>query len=247
MTPVRGAGLELGLGTIGLGRPWPAPDAAVPTEDAAVEFLCEAVTAGIRVLDTAPAYGLSESRVGTYLSSRPPEERAALTVATKLGETWDPDAGSAVDHSLDACRRSLDRSLELLGRIDVLQVHKCTADVLTDRRLIEWLASLRADGVVGAIGASVSDATALSATVAHEVFDTVQFPANPDNPHLIDAFVRLDPALTPVINRPFASGRRPGPEPLAWLRTRLTHGVVLTGTTSTVHLRQNLTWMKESA
>jgi aryl-alcohol dehydrogenase-like predicted oxidoreductase len=247
MTPKPEHGLELGLGTIGLGRPWPAPDAAVPTEIAALEFLHEAVGAGIRFLDTAPAYGLAESRLGTYLSSLPPEVRTAVTVATKVGETWAPDTGSTVDHSLDACRRSVDRSLELLGRIDLLQVHKCTADVLDDPRLIDWLSSLRDDGVVGAIGTSVSDATALSATVAREFFDTVQFPANPDSPDLIEAFAGLSPSLTPVINRPFASGRQPGPEPLTWLRTRLTRGVVLSGTTSTIHLQQNLTWMKESA
>lgn len=247
MTPVTTDGLELGLGTIGLGRPWPTPEAVVPSDAAVACFLHEAVAAGVRFVDTAPAYGLSEARVGAYLSSRPCDERSALTVATKIGETWDPEAGSTVDHSLDGCRRSLDRSLELLGQVDLLQVHKCTVDVLADPGLLHWLGSLKSEGVVGALGASVSDAAALTATVACGVFDTVQFPGNPDHPQLLEQFTRSGSSLVPLVNRPFASGRRAGPEPLAWLRARLPRGFILTGTTSAAHLQQNLTWMKESA
>src|SRR4051812_8230698 len=100
--------LELGLGTIGLGRPWPAPDAVVPRADAVAAFLDHAISSGVRFVDTAPAYGASEARVGAFVTSLTPTLRAEIVVATKVGETWDTGTGSIVDHSLDACRRSLD-------------------------------------------------------------------------------------------------------------------------------------------
>jgi aryl-alcohol dehydrogenase-like predicted oxidoreductase len=237
-------GLELGLGTIGLGRPWPSPDAAVPTEEAVHDLLAAAVDLGVRLVDTAPAYGTSEARVGTFLASLPDDARSGLVVCTKVGERWSSAAGSVVDHSPDACRRSLDRSLRLLGRIDLLQLHKCSVEVVTDDALVGWLVGLRDQGVVGAVGASVSDPAALRAALDLGVLDAVQLPANPGRPALVDLVAEHGGATTALLNRPFGSGAlAPGPDAFAWLRSRLARGVVLTGTTSGQHLSQNLAWL----
>lgn len=240
--------LELGLGTIGIGRPWPSADAPVASADDAHELLRTAVSLGVRVIDTAPAYGLSEARVGEVLRTLPAAARADVVVCTKVGETWTEDAGSAVDHSADACRRSLDRSLELLGRVDLLQVHKCSAAVLADDALVAWLVGLRDEGVVGALGASVSDPEALRAALDLGVLDAVQVPAHAGREELVDVVTAHGSGTAALVNRPFGSGRlEPGPQHFAWLRRRLTRGVVLTGTTSAQHLRQNVAWWKETA
>jgi len=61
---------QLGLGTVKLGRntdvKYPA-GFELPSDEAVVELLNEASRLGINVLDTAPAYGHSETRLGDLL------------------------------------------------------------------------------------------------------------------------------------------------------------------------------------
>lgn len=241
----RPEGMELGLGTIGLGRPWPVPEILVPPMEDVSRLLTTAIDVGIRLIDTAPAYGLSEMRLGRVVRQLPHAVRDRLIICTKIGESWSAEHGSTVDHSLEARCISVDHSLELLGRIDLLQIHKCTVDVLRDEELVSWLVDLRASGAVGAIGASISDAAALAMLLDFGVFDAVQFPANWERPELLAMFTEHPASIVPLLNRPFGSGSiTPGPEALAWLRERLHQGYVLSGTTSPHHLLQNLEWME---
>ena len=54
-----GRRLALGLGLIGIGKPWGHSEDAVPPEAQIRELLETAFTLGIRYLDTAPSYGVS--------------------------------------------------------------------------------------------------------------------------------------------------------------------------------------------
>lgn len=55
---------RLGLGLTGIGRVWGAASKPVPSESEARALLEKAFELGIQVYDTAPAYGLSERRLG---------------------------------------------------------------------------------------------------------------------------------------------------------------------------------------
>jgi Aldo/keto reductase family len=55
-----GRRLTLGLGLIGIGKPWGHAATDVPDETKVRELLETAFTLGIRYLDTAPSYGMSE-------------------------------------------------------------------------------------------------------------------------------------------------------------------------------------------
>jgi len=236
--------LELGLGTIGLGRPWPAADDDVPTAEHVAAFLQAATDLGVRLIDTAPAYGSSEARLGAFLATLARDARDRLFVCTKFGEEWSAEGGSVVDHSESARQRSLERSLKRLGRIDLLQIHKCSLDVLADRALLDWLVELRSANTVGAIGASVSDTATLAAALDLGVFDSVQMPANRERPDLALMLAERGGSVVPLLNRPFGSGSiTPGVDAFSWLRRRVPAGVVLSGTTSLRHLSQNLDWM----
>src|SRR5262249_52224103 len=108
-------------------------------EDEADATVAAAWDAGLRYFDTAPLYGhgLSEARIGRFLSGKP---RDQLLVSTKVGRLLEPCApgdengGSykatpalkvRFDYSADGVRRSLEASLARLGldRVDVLYVH----------------------------------------------------------------------------------------------------------------------------
>jgi D-threo-aldose 1-dehydrogenase len=143
-----------------------------------------ALDLGVRYVDTAPLYGLgaSERRVGEVLAERP---RHAFALSTKVGrllrerpvahealpaDMWHaPSTLKPVfDYSRDGTRRALHESLERLrlDRVDIAYVHDPEDNL--DQALAEalpTLASLRDEGLVGAIGAGMTDAPALARIV----------------------------------------------------------------------------------
>ncbi|GAA4891272.1 aldo/keto reductase [Streptomyces coeruleoprunus] len=151
------------------------------TDEAAAAAVDAAWDAGIRHFDTAPHYGLglAERRIGEALRTRP---RASYTVATKVGRLLEPRAavtgddlehGFAVpathrrvwDFSADGVLRGIEDSLRRLGldRVDVVHLHDPDdhADAAF-REAYPALERLRAEGVVGAIGAGMNQTAMLT-------------------------------------------------------------------------------------
>jgi aryl-alcohol dehydrogenase-like predicted oxidoreductase len=151
--------VQLGLGLIGIGKPWGVAPRPVPFENEAIALLEFAFELGVRYFDTAPSYGdgVSEQRLGRFLKSLAPADRERVTAATKFGEHWNAASGEPyADHSFDALARSLELSMARLGRIDVLQLHKTTPQALLSgsvSRAWDFAASLG----IRQFGASVSD------------------------------------------------------------------------------------------
>ena len=151
-------------------------------DDAAARDTVDAAwAAGIRYFDTAPHYGLglSETRLGAALASRPRDE---FVLSTKVGRLLveDPhgverldDDGFIVttslrrkwDFSRDGILRSVDESLRRLGvdRLDIAYLHD--PDEHWDAASttgIDALIELRDQGVVSAIGAGMNQAAMLA-------------------------------------------------------------------------------------
>jgi aryl-alcohol dehydrogenase-like predicted oxidoreductase len=250
-------GLALGLGLLSIGRTWGVGQSAPPDEAAAQLLLETALDLGIGVLDTAPAYAASEARLGRFLHHLEPSRRSALLIMTKAGEHWDDERHTSyVDHSRDGLFRSIDRSLTLLGGIDVLQIHKATREVI---HRADVRAALDHAGSCGipAFGASVSDVDAGLAALETGLYDFIQFPLNPTN----HGFLPLLPELArrpavPVVNRPFAMGALLADEggfdaaaraAFDFLRRNVEHGIVLTGTGKATHLAENVRAFRDGA
>ncbi|MEV7020609.1 aldo/keto reductase [Kitasatospora sp. NPDC093558] len=239
-TTHRVGGVELGLGLIGIGRPWPTPESAVCPTEQAWALLDRAIELGIRFFDTAAAYGQSEAVLGEYLAGLSAARREELLIATKCGEVWPAPEDAQPDHSLGALETSFERSRLLLGRIDLLQLHKCTVDDLRDEHLLAWFEGLRTSGEVGAIGVSVSSEEALRTALDAAVFDTVQFPSNSANAGFTTAFAEAERSHLPLLNRPMASGALAGTgNPFTFHAEAFRRAVVLTGTTRISHLEAN--------
>ncbi len=225
--------IDLGLGLLSIGRPWGVRAEAPPPEPEVFALLEKAAALGIRFFDTAPAYGTSEAIFGRFLR----QTGAPAVVSTKMGEWWDPDTGaSTVDHGYDALARSIDRSLERLGRIDVLQVHKATAANLLSPDVSRAVQYARECGV-REFGASVSDLAAAQAASQAGWCSHLQFPFSQANTALAPIFQL---GLKPIINRPLAMGAiQARAEAFAFIRRQPFDGVVLTGTKSIRHLAEN--------
>ncbi|TRX74044.1 aldo/keto reductase [Pseudomonas mangiferae] len=146
----------LGLGTVKLGRDqgvkYPA-GFTIPDDFSARQLLHQARELGINLLDTAPAYGVSEERLGPLLQG----QRDAWVIVSKVGEEF--EAGqSRFDFTPEHARRSVERSLTRLrtDRIDLLLVHSDGSDraILEDSGLYEALAELKQAGKIRAFGLS---------------------------------------------------------------------------------------------
>ncbi len=234
---------QLGLGLIGIGKPWGHAPRPVPSEKEARALLEFAFELGILYFDTAPSYGdgISEERLGRYARSMPATQRGMVTIATKMGEHWDREKDEPyADHSFDALRRSLDRSMERLGRIDILQLHKTTPAALASgdvERAWEYARSLG----ITRVGPSASDLKSAHAALQDTHFSVMQVPYNAARAEfapVIDAAVAR--GVWVVVNRPFAMGSLVADKRAAFefvLARR--PAVILTGTVSTAHLREN--------
>jgi aryl-alcohol dehydrogenase-like predicted oxidoreductase len=246
--------IKLGLGLIGIGREWGQADIQVPDEAKALEFLKGAYELGVDFFDTAASYGSSEERVGIFLQTLNPEQRARITVSTKFGDHWNwQKMDSYVDHTFNALKTSLDKSLSRLDKIDILQLHKTTPLVLKSTDLNRALDYARTKGI-SVFGASVSDVESGRMVCESDVFSVIQLPYNKENTkfgEIIDlAEINHKKVL---INRPFAMGKMLYDEAQGtkdkitrqieaykFILQKQFKGFILSGTKSLEHLRENL-------
>ncbi len=169
----------IGLGTVKLGRrtglKYPAAQVpqALPDDEQALLLLREAAKLGVSLIDTAPAYGESERRLGELLYQVQP--RKDWVLCSKVGEEFaatgsDASAGSELgvstyDFSAKAIIASIERSLRRLRTeyLDIALLHfsSSTDDeaVLNAAEAYDTLAMLKAQGKIRAIGASTSSLT----------------------------------------------------------------------------------------
>ncbi len=238
---------NLGLGLLSVGRPWGVSQSTPPSKNDAIDLITEARAIGVNFFDTAPAYGASEEILGEAINSVP-NDFSNATVATKVGEHWIPETRSTyVDHSYDCMRQSIDRSLDLLGRIDILQIHKATSDVLA-RKEIEKVVSYARGLGIKEFGASVSDQDAAMRAAESGLFNWLQFPLNIRNQKLklVPSLLRRA-GIKAIINRPFAMGEIAEDGALGRAKAfeflftaDLPPGsVILSGTSSVSHLIEN--------
>jgi len=178
---------QLGYGSMGLRGPktW---GVRVVGDDEAEIFLNAVLDAGINFIDTAPDYGVSEERIGRFISSR----RQEFFLATKCGCVYTQRADHLeLDHvwKREVIERNLETSLRRMKTdcIDILQFHGGDAEALQQEGLIDLLLSFRDRGLIRFLGVS-SSLPNLPALIDLNVFDTFQIPYSclaPDHHDLI--------------------------------------------------------------
>ena len=169
----------LGLGTVELGMEYgiKAPgEFGRPSDDDAVALLRSAADGGVDFFDTAPGYGSAERLLGDALGDRP-----ACLLATKVTVPRDAHgacpAGAELRRAIDESVRA---SLAALGRerLDLVQIHNATLDVLESGELAAALEEHRAAGRIRFLGASVYTETEALAAVSVGCFETLQVAYN---------------------------------------------------------------------
>jgi aryl-alcohol dehydrogenase-like predicted oxidoreductase len=165
---------EIGLGALEIGRDWGIRiegDFGRPPEDEAIRLIHTALDMGINFIDTAPAYQLSEERIGRALKDYPQK----AIIATKVGEHYDDERGFWYDYGPEAVRTSIEQSLRRLrtDTIDLLQIHSASVEIVERGEVMEVMQRFQQAGHVRFLGMSGDDEAALAA-IRDGRFDTVQ-------------------------------------------------------------------------
>lgn len=146
----------LGLGTVKIGRnqgvKYPQ-SFTIPDDKAAANLIAVAKDCGINLIDTAPAYGNSEERLGPLLQG----QRNDWLICSKVGEEF-IDGHSHFDFTPEHTRFSIERSLKRLATdcIDIVLVHSDgnDCDIIQRYGTLDALAELKTKGLIRAIGMS---------------------------------------------------------------------------------------------
>lgn len=168
----------LGLGTVKLGRDqgvkYPT-GFTIPDDQQALALINQARELGINLIDTAPAYGVSESRLGPLLKG----QRQEWLICSKVGEEFN-QGESSFDFSAEHTRFSVERSLKRLQTdcIDIVLVHSNGEDrhIIQHHGILEVLAELKKAGKIRAFGMSTK--TVEGGLLAAEKSDAVMVTYN---------------------------------------------------------------------
>lgn len=236
----------LGLGTVKIGRDQQVKYPSgfkIPDDKAVRELLALAWELGINTLDTAPAYGNSEERLGKLLP-----HKNDWVIVGKVGEIFE-SGESSFDFSAAYTRKSVERSLKRLGRdhIDMVLVHSHGRDmeIIQNEEVCDTLQELKREGLIGALGMSTK--TVEGGLWCVENMDVVMATYNPsytDERPVLERAAELNKGV--LIKKGLQSGhadsRAGGGGVEAALRfvfaQPAVHSVIV-GTINSAHLRDN--------
>ena len=145
----------LGLGTVKLGRDQQVKyprGFKIPDDNAVKNLFSACQDLGINFIDTAPAYGNSEERLGKLLANK-----NDWLIMTKVGETFD-NGQSSFNFSAEATRKSIECSLRRLKRdyLDMVLAHSDGNDmhIIQHEGALEELAKMKQQGLIRSYGMS---------------------------------------------------------------------------------------------
>ncbi len=236
---------RLALGTFKIGRTAGAkyPDPYdLPSADAAAALLNAALDLGITLLDTAPAYGFAEERIGNALANR----RDEFILSTKVGEHFE-EGNSRFDFTAGGIRTTVENSLRTLRTevIDILLVHSSGDDlaILTQSDAVETLHTLRDEGKARLIG--FSGKTVEGQRQSLDWADSVMVEYNIDNRDQEEVIAAaFQTGAIVLIKKGLASGHLDGEEALRFLLQESPVATaidsVVIGSSSIARMQQNL-------
>jgi aryl-alcohol dehydrogenase-like predicted oxidoreductase len=209
----------------------------LPSEAEAAQLLNAVVGMGINYVDTAPAYGLSEERIGRALGGR-----GDIVISTKVGELFE-NGESRYDFYGTGVRRSIRNSLARLQTdvLDMVFIHCPTQDVevLEATDVVPVLRELRDKGTIRAIGFSGKTVAGARAALYWADAIMVEYHLN-DRSHeevIAEAGQRQ---VGVVVKKGLASGRLPAEEAIPFILANPHITSLVIGGLDAEHIRANL-------
>ncbi len=235
----------IGLGTVKFGRneqvKYPKPF-DLPQDAEISDLLALASELGINLLDTAPAYGSSQSRLGRLL----PGPRDQWVVVSKVGEFFENGA-SRFDFSFDTTILVVEHSLRTLNMdyLDLVLIHSDGDDlrILEQEGALDALRELKQRGLIRAHGMSSKSPEGGLRTV--QEMDVVMATCNPDYRDDLPVLAAAAAANKGVlIKKGLQSGHVSGPEGVAksmeYVFSQPGVSSMIVGTINPQHLQDNV-------
>lgn len=186
-------------GTAGIGQAYGLPDgggvlSAAPSDEELERLINDLHRIGVDTLDTAPAYGSTESRLGGCpgLGCSAESGFAIWSKFSPSGSNW----SAAVLSSLTASCTDLRRE-----RLDLAQWHNWRRELLDHPKAVRLLTSLRESGIAAEIGATTYGTADAEAAYRSGLFDVVQVEWNLLNPAVVRHLVALPRRRTRIAVR----------------------------------------------
>lgn len=229
----------IGLGTVKFGRnqgvKYPQTF-DLPDDAEVINLLSLAKDLGINLLDTAPAYGSSEERLGKLLT-----QRQDWVITTKVGEEFSHNQ-SHFDFSATAIQNSIDRSLRRLKTdyLDVVLVHSSGDDerIIRQDHVFSTLEQLKQAGKLRAYGMSTKTVAGGLLTLQHADVAMVTFnPTYTDEREVIAYAQQAKKGI--LIKKAFASGHHVAGNILSFISDEPGVTSIIVGTLSAEHLKAN--------
>ena len=231
----------LGLGTVKIGRneqvKYPQ-GFEIPEDPDVSKLLAQAWDLGINFIDTAPAYGSSEQRLGRLLP-----HADDWVIMTKVGEIFE-NGKSRFDFSAGHTRQSVERSLKKLNRdmVDIVLVHSDgnDMDIIENQDALETLEKMKQQGLIRAFGMSTKTVEGGCWIVEHTdvVMATFNLETDAELP-VIERALALDKGV--VIKKGLQSGHAESVEDaFRYVLTQPGVSSMIVGTINPEHLRLNV-------
>ncbi|MFN0197980.1 MAG: aldo/keto reductase [Planctomycetaceae bacterium] len=210
----------------------------LPSDGDCERLLNSVLDAGITYIDTAPAYGISEERIGKFISHR----RGEFVLSTKVGEEFS-DGVSRYDYSANAVHSSITRSLHRLKTdvLDIVFIHSHGEDVKIQQEtdVVETLRKLKAAGTIRAIG--LSGKTVEGARLALDWADAIMVEYHLQNPSHSDVMhAARERGIGVVVKKGLSSGQLSAGEAIRFVLDHPAVSSVVIGGLNFSHLQENI-------
>lgn len=232
---------RIGLGTVKFGRNTGVkyPNSFNIPDDHSIRLLLNlAKELNINLLDTAPAYGDSEERLGKLLKS----DRHDWIISTKVGEEFENNQ-SVFNFTKEYIINSVQRSLKRLNTdyLDILLIHSNGDDeeIINKFEVFDSLAALKQQGLIRSFGMSCK--TIVGGLLTVKMADVAMVTYNPNYLDEISVIVeayKLNKGI--LIKKAFNSGYINPKQAIDVIaKTPGVHSIII-GTINLLHLKENV-------
>lgn len=231
----------IGFGAFKIGRNQNTKHAGhyeLPDDQAVERLLNGVLDLGITYIDTAPAYGTSEERIGRAIGHR----RKEFTLSTKVGEIFE-NGQSRYDYSAAAVCASIEQSLARLRTkvLDLVFIHSNGADVEVQQStdIVPVLQELKWRGLVRGIG--LSGKTVAGARLALDWADVIMVEYHLEDPSCADVIsAAAERGVGVVVKKGLASGKLPAGEAIGFVLANRGVSSLVVGGLNLNHIQANV-------
>lgn len=217
----------------------------LPSEEDAARVLEGVLDLGVTFVDTAPAYGISEERIGRVLAAR----RDEFLLSTKVGETFE-NGVSTYSFTPASIRRSLAASLRRLrtDAVDLLLIHSDGNDeaALASGDAVATLLALRDAGLAASVGFSGKTVEGARTALGWADVIMVTYHAS-DTSHDAVMHEAASAGVGVLVKKALASGHLPPAEALPFAAAHPAVSSVVVGGLNLGHLAENARLLSSAA